>query len=196
MPLRHPIILASQSPRRRELLQRLIPEFEVVTAEVDEALDHASGGKALALHNAYLKARWIADSHPSHWVIGSDTVVECEGQRLAKPEDRQHATHMMRLLSGRSHEVHTAVVLCCADLAIEDEAIETSEVVFFSLDEATIETYVDTQEPHHYAGGYAIQHLLGTLVAGFDGSFTNVVGLPLERLRAMLLQRALLPIKE
>lgn len=170
-----------------------MPEFEVQAAAVDEVLVHEDGGPALALHNAQLKARFIAELHPDSWIIGSDTVVECDGQHLAKPESRHEAKHMLRTLSGRKHHVHTGVALCCQSMAVEDTAVVTSEVAFFQLDEQTLETYVATMHASHYAGGYAIQHLLGTLVSGFDGSFTNVVGLPVERLEAMLRQRRLLP---
>lgn len=189
------IILASQSPRRRELLKRLLPRFEVAIAEVEEALDHAEGGIALARHNALLKARHIAALQPTHWVIGSDTVVECDRQHLGKPESGEQAKAMLRLLSGRKHEVHTAVALCCCQADVEDVAVATSEVGFFQLDEPTLETYVNTLEPQHFAGGYAIQHLLGTLVSGFDGSYSNVVGLPIEPLREMLRRRQLLPLE-
>lgn len=193
MPSDFSIILASQSPRRRELLKRLVPEFEVHAAAVDEVLVHEDGCPALALHNAQLKARFIAERYPDSWIIGSDTVVECDGLHLAKPESRDHAKVMLRTLSGRKHHVHTGIALCCQSMSVQDTAVETSEVAFFQLDEQTLETYVATIDASHYAGGYAIQYLLGSLVSGFDGSFTNVVGLPVERLEVMLRRRSLLP---
>ena len=188
-----PVILASQSPRRRALLKRILPEFEVTTATVDEWLDCAEGPKELALLNAKLKARQVATQYPRHWVIGSDTVVECEGIPLGKPESREQAVQMMQMLSGRKHNVHSGVVICHRGNEIEKTFVETSEVVFFRLSSAQIEAYVDTMHPGQYAGGYPIQYLMGTLVSGFDGSFTNVVGLPMERLQSELKALMLIP---
>ena len=183
------LILASQSPRRRSLLKKLVAEFEVTSADADELLSHPAGPEALALENARLKARAIASKHPGSWVIGSDTVVACDGACLAKPEDREEAIRMIRQLSGRKHNVHSGVSICkhTIDGAEQlEEFVETSEVVFFKLTPRQIKSYVDTLQPQQYAGGYPIQYIMGTLVSGFDGSFTNVVGLPLEKLKLSL----------
>ena len=170
--------------------------FEVTTAEVEELLQHKDGPEALALENSRLKARSIAKQNPNHWVLGSDTVVECDGVLLAKPEDREDAIRMMKLLSGRKHQVHSGVVLCKTDASGKEQLeqfVETSEVVFFNLSQAQIEHYVDTMHPEQYAGGYPIQYIMGTIVSGFDGSFTNVVGLPLEKLKLSLQSLGILP---
>jgi len=190
------LILASQSPRRRSLLKQLVDDFEVTTAEVEELLEHQDGPEALALENSLLKAKAIAKKHPNQWVLGSDTVVECDGVLLAKPQDRADAIRMMKQLSGRKHNVHSGVVLCKVDRSGTEQLeqfVETSEVVFFNLSQAQIESYVDTMHPEQYAGGYPIQFILGTIVSGFDGSFTNVVGLPLEKLKLSLQSLGILP---
>jgi len=186
-------ILASQSPRRKALLKRIVPEFEVVTSDVDELLEIPAGPKELALENARLKTEKVASLHPYHWVIGSDTVVECDGVSLGKPEDRKDAIRMMRTLSGRKHEVHTGVAIYHAASGRNHSFVETSEVVFFRMSDEMIESYVESMHAQQYAGGYPIQYLLGSLVSGFDGSFTNVVGLPVERLEKVLKEMMLIP---
>jgi septum formation protein len=188
-----PLILASQSPRRRALLQQLLPAFEVVPSDAEEHLDHDAGPCELAVHNARIKAVAVGRQFPNRWILASDTVVDCDGVSLAKPADRQEAMDMLRTLSGRSHQVHTGVVLHKASEGIEDEAVETTTVRFFKLADATLAHYADTMQPGQYAGGYPIQFLLGTLVAGFDGSYSNVVGLPLEAVASLLRARGIVP---
>lgn len=171
-------------------------DFEVSAADVEELLQHEGGPKALALENSLLKARAIAKRNPNHWILGSDTVVECDGVLLAKPENRDEAIGMMKRLSGRKHNVHSGVVLCKIDHSGTEQLeqfVETSEVVFFTLNQTQIENYVDTMHPEQYAGGYPIQYIMGTIVSGFDGSFTNVVGLPLEKLKLSLQSLGMLP---
>ncbi|MDI6710546.1 MAG: Maf family protein [Thermoanaerobacterales bacterium] len=181
-----PLILASSSPRRRELLKGLGLDFTVFACDVDESID--AGGapapqvEALALR----KARAVAGRLDCGLVIGADTVVVLGGRILGKPADAREAAAMLRDLEGASHEVYTgvAVVEAGSGRAVVDH--ERTVVRFRSLTEAEIAAYVATGEPLDKAGAYGIQGIGAFLVAGIEGCYTNVVGLPLGRLTELL----------
>jgi septum formation protein len=186
-PALPPIILASASPRRRELLAQLGLAFEVVPGHAAEAEDDHFTGRELSLLNAHRKARAVAKRHPDHLVIGADTVVYLGTRSLGKPRTVAEAAEMLAQLSGHTHQVLTGV--CLLHLRGHHERLfaETAEVTFRALSAATIRAYVNTVHTLDKAGAYAIQERGGELVANLVGSYSNVVGLPLERLRAELL---------
>ncbi len=187
-----PFILASQSPRRKELLKRLLPTFEVLVSHVDELEDPHIPGPVMASANAKAKAEAVARLRPEAWVLGSDTVVCLENIVLNKPRDRDHAREMIRMLSGRTHQVISGLALRCEETGFAYLESVTSEVAFFQLSPSAIETYLDRIPATEYAGGYPIQDCLGWIVSGFAGSYSNIVGLPLEALEALLKRTGIL----
>lgn len=183
------VILASASPRRRELLREIIPDFEVWPADVDEDALQVDDPRETALRIAEAKARRIAALAPDAVIIAGDTVVAYEGApgsyvQLAKPVDAEDAGRMLRALSNREHVVITGIALAHAG-TIESFA-ETSVVRFRALTGAEIAVYVATGEPMDKAGAYAIQGGAKEFVASLIGSWSNVVGLPIEALRPRL----------
>lgn len=175
-------ILASASPRRRQLLAELGIEFEVVTADVDEWEDSDADPRLLVEHNAALKAQKISSLHPQARVIGSDTTVALDGHVLNKPADLAEAQSMLRHLSGRTHEVFTAVCVIQQEPPFECQFVERSEVTFKRLSDAEIENYIDLVDPLDKAGAYGIQEHRELIIHSWQGSLSNVMGLPIERL--------------
>jgi septum formation protein len=186
------LILASASPRRRELLAELGVAFDVVVADVTEHEEASTDPRIMVAHNAALKADWVAARYPDAIVLGADTTVFIDGQALNKPADAAEARAMLRRLSGRTHTVFTGLAVRRGrdGLAIDDRA--ASEVTFKLLDEATIETYLSRVNTLDKAGGYAIQEQSGLIVAGYRGSFSNIIGLPLETTKQILTRCGLL----
>lgn len=187
------LILASASPRRRELLAELGVAFDVVVADVTEHEEASTDPRIMVAHNAALKADWVAARHPDALVLGADTTVFIDGQALNKPADAAEARAMLRRLSGRTHTVFTGLAVRRGrdGLAIDERM--ASEVTFKLLDEATIETYLSRVNTLDKAGGYAIQEQSGLIVAGYRGSFSNIIGLPLETTKQILTRCGLLP---
>lgn len=186
------LILASASPRRRELLSQLGVAFSVVAAEVTEHEDPASDPREMVLHNAALKADWVAQRHPDAIVLGADTTVFVDGVVLNKPRDLDDARAMLRRLSGRSHTVFTGLaVRRASDRLRIDEGVAT-EVMFRRVDEATIERYLSLVHVLDKAGAYAIQEQSELIVERYEGSLTNVVGLPVETTKQILTRCGLL----
>ena len=177
MPLMK-IILASVSPRREELLHSLGLEFEVAPSNAVEHDEHPVSPRDLALQNAQIKARDVASRRPDALVIGADTIVVLASQVYGKPRDVHEARHMLRNLSGRSHCVITGV---CLIHGVERSFVVETWVQFRELSEPDIERYVAAVNTLDKAGAYAIQEG-PPIVATVDGSYSNVVGLPLERL--------------
>ncbi len=179
--LRVPLVLASRSPRRRDLLTRLGVPFSVHPSEAEETLPPgASPGEAVRLL-AQHKAEAVAPDHPEALTLGADTLVVLGETVLGKPADEDAAAAMLRRLSGRSHIVYTGLALAHAGRTVT--AHEATEVRFAALTEAEIAAYVATGSPLDKAGGYGIQDDLGALfVEGIQGDYYNVVGLPLHRL--------------
>jgi len=180
------LILASASPRRKELLARLGVPFDVVPAEVTENEATDADPRELVLHNAALKADWVAVRHPGATVIGADTTVFVDRTVLNKPRDAGEARAMLRLLSGRSHTVFTGLAIRRMSDGLKLDQGVASEVTFKSIDEATIELYLSRVHTLDKAGGYAIQEETELIVANFTGSLTNIVGLPLDEMKQIL----------
>lgn len=172
-----PVILASQSPRRRELLSLYGIPFVVEPSQADEG--HAVGtGAQRVLALARLKMREVAERHPGRVVLAADTLVCVDDEIMGKPKDEADAVRMLRLLSGRAHEVHTGVCLRCED-GRELCDVETTHVHFMPMTDENIRRYVATGEPMDKAGAYAIQGAAGVFVSRIEGSPSNVIGLPL-----------------
>lgn len=176
------IILASQSPRRRELLGRIIDGFEVMVTHADESVDGNPPPQEYVMELALRKARAISEKDAV--VIGSDTVVALDGEILEKPESREHARRMLKRLSGREHTVYTGVAIKDAERELVD--FEATRVLFDELSDDIIDRYIATGEPMDKAGAYGIQSLGCALVKKVDGDYANVVGLPLFKLIKML----------
>ncbi|MGD0126429.1 MAG: Maf family protein [Terriglobia bacterium] len=173
------LILASASPRRRDLLRNAGIDFEVRPGQVVEEIQPEELPGEFARRVAREKALQIAASAPpGRLVLGADTVVVIDGQTLGKPSDPQDATRMLRLLSGRTHQVHTGICLVRAPGGIEALKHETTLVTLRELDEEEIRQYVESGEPWDKAGGYAIQGLASKFVIRISGCYSNVVGLP------------------
>lgn len=185
-------ILASQSPRRRELLDRIGARFEVLPAEVEEFEEGHGDPEGMVRHNAQLKAAWVADQHPSRYVLGSDTTVHIDGRVLAKPVDLDDARRMLRTLGGRTHFVYTGFALICRDRELEVVDGARSEVTFKPLDDATIDAYFKIVNPLDKAGAYGIQDGTELIIASFVGSHSNIMGLPLDETKALLERHNLL----
>lgn len=185
------LILASASPRRRELLAELGFPFEVIPAEVTEYEAADADPREMVRHNAALKADWIAARHPDATVIGADTTVFVDRTVLNKPRDAAEARTMLRLLSGRSHTVFTGIAIRRLRDGLKLDRGVASEVQFKQLDEATIELYLSRVHTLDKAGGYAIQEETGLIVEKFSGSLTNIVGLPLDEMKQILTQAGL-----
>jgi septum formation protein len=186
------LILGSASPRRAELLRQLGVEFDVQVSDVPEEALPSEDGMAFALRVARAKARAVARVRPGSWVLGADTVVLLDREILGKPIDAEEAKSMLRCLSGRGHRVITGFALVAprGDV-VHDEAVE-SLVEFRSLSEADIDAYVAAGESFDKAGAYGIQGGASAFVVRVSGSYSNVVGLPLEEVRRALEERGLL----
>ena len=187
------IILASASPRRRELLGLLRIPFVVIPSAYEEVMpERHPDPAALAIHLAIEKARDVARSHPSEWVLGADTIVALEDRLFGKPRDAADARRMLSELSDKTHQVVTGVCLIEPGGA-EHTLFASTDVHFRELIEPEIAAYVETGEPLDKAGAYAIQGFGGLLIWGITGDYPNVVGLPITPL-AMLLRRCGFPI--
>jgi nucleoside triphosphate pyrophosphatase len=173
-----PIVLASASPRRAELLQAAGIEFDVLPAHIDETAREGEAADAYVRRIADAKARAVAARVTDRIILAADTTVVVDGMMLAKPIDDDDAKRMLRLLSGRSHEVLTAVSVGRAGGPVLTE-IESTTVEFAAMTEFEIDWYVETGEPRDKAGAYAIQGYASRFVTRIDGSYSNVVGLPI-----------------
>lgn len=173
-----PLILASKSPRRKELLEQAGLAFTVVPSSVDENGITMSAPENLVKTLAEAKARDVADVYPESWVIGADTIVLIRGEIMGKPDSIETARQMIQQLNGRIHEVFTGYTIYCKTSNSCISGVEKTEVHFRNLSPQEIEWYIQTDEPYDKAGGYAIQGLGSFLVKRISGSYTNVVGLP------------------
>jgi len=173
------LILASASPRRRQLLAQAGVEFEIVESGIDERREPAEAGPDFATRMASEKALAVSKRRPDALVLGADTVVEIDGEILGKPHDAGEARAMLYKLSGRVHRVFTGFALARGGLIAERAAI-VSEVRFRTLDDAEVERYIATGEPFDKAGGYAIQGDASDFIAAVEGSTANVMGLPID----------------
>ena len=178
------VILASQSPRRRELLTLIGIKHEVQPADIDESLLPGELPAPHAERLARAKAHTIAEREPGAVVIAADTIVVVDGDVLGKPRDATHAHEMLRTLSGRSHIVLTAIAV--ANGAKTESAIESVDVTFRALTDVEIDAYIATGEPMDKAGAYGIQGYGATIVERVDGDYFSVMGLGLRRLVELL----------
>lgn len=178
------LILASGSPRRRELMQLITDNFTIVTSEVDEGTLFADTPARLAQSLAAAKAQAVAAQRPGDTVLGFDTVVDCGGVVFGKPADETDALRMLRALSGRAHKVHTGVCVCRDGRSAA--TVETTVVHFSPIGEQDLLDYVRTPEPYDKAGAYAIQGHAALWCAGIEGCYYNIMGLPVHRTAQLL----------
>jgi septum formation protein len=180
------LLLASSSPRRAELLRAAGFAFEVVPVDLDEQLHAGETAEAYVSRLAEAKAAAAASKAPDALVLGADTTVVIRGHVLGKPADSLDAQRMLRLLSGRTHQVLTGVCVRMGQRRLIH--VESSQVRMASLNEAEIAWYVGTGEPMDKAGAYAVQGLASRFIDGIDGSYSNVVGLPVAAVYNLLKQ--------
>jgi septum formation protein len=184
-PVNSRLVLASASPRRRQLLAQTGLEFDIVESGVNEEKGQSESGPDFAHRMACEKALSVSIRRPGDLVLGADTVVEIGGEILEKPQDRCDARRMLRMLSGQTHRVFTGFALARAGRIVESAAI-VSGVRFRTLSDSEIERYIATNEPYDKAGGYAIQGDGGDFIAAVEGSTANVMGLPIDEVLAAL----------
>lgn len=173
------LILASSSPRRKELLENLRLSFTISSSEVDESFDPTLSPEDVVMDLAERKAKVIFKENPTAYVIGSDTIVVSDGQVLGKPENEADAKRMLEKLSGRKHEVYTGVSILSPNGTAR--FYEKTEVWFWELTDEEINFYVQSGEPLDKAGGYGIQQLGSMLVKKINGDYFAVVGLPVAK---------------
>ena len=182
-----PLVLASASPRRVDLLRHAGFEFEIVLPQVDEAHDASLTPEQLTLENARRKALAVSQIRPEALVIGADTLVYVDGLPLGKPADMDEALRMVRRLSGRTHEVCTGVAFACAGTVAQELHVIT-HVTFKPLTKELIRAYHALVNPLDKAGAYGIQEHTDMLLERMVGSFTNVIGLPVDEVSTALLK--------
>ncbi len=181
MSISNKIILASQSPRRKQLLEWAAIDFDVVVADTDESYPPGLSFTEAAIHIAQNKALTVSKMHPSaSTILAADTIVVCDDRLIGKPADRASAIEILGFLSGKKHEVITGVYI---QKGTEEIAFaDITEVSFHPLTQEQIEFYVDHYQPYDKAGAYAIQEWIGVVgIASIRGDFYNVMGLPVSR---------------
>lgn len=184
----HPIILASQSPRRKMLLEWAEIPFEVIVQPTDETFPASLSMEEVPVHIARNKAKVIGeqlDASDQRWILAADTIVVLNEEVIGKPVDRNDAIEILKKLSGQTHRVITGVVLM---KGVEEHAFsDITEVVFHALTEEQIHFYVDKYQPYDKAGAYAIQEWIGVVgIHSIKGDFYNVMGLPVSRVVQLL----------
>jgi septum formation protein len=188
------LILASRSPRRKYLLEKAGLHFAVIASCLDESIIPIGSPEVYVSRLARAKAADIARKHPQAWVIGADTVVVIGDSILGKPESKAEAREMLRRLGGQTHRVLTGYCICCERRKRSFSETVTTEVCFKDLSEAEINWYVETGEPFDKAGAYAIQGIGTFLVRRINGSYTNVVGLPVCEVIEVLLREGVIGV--
>lgn len=191
-PVSSRLILASASPRRKELLAELGLPFEIIPAEVVEHEAPDADPREMVRHNAALKADWVAARYPEATVIGADTTVFVGSTVLNKPRDGTEARAMLRMLSGTTHTVFTGLAVRRGRDGLKLDQGVASEVTFKKFGDDVIELYLSRVHTLDKAGGYAIQEHSDLIVAGFTGSLTNIIGMPLEEMKQLLTRAGLL----
>lgn len=174
------LVLASASPRRKELLSLAGFDFEVIVSNVEELIDWTLSAEKIVESLAEQKAKAVSKQNPAKTVIGADTVVVLDGKILGKPKSREQAKQMLASLSGRKHCVYTGVAVCVGGETVKCFS-ERTAVEFWTLSEEEIDAYVATGECDDKAGAYGIQGKGCTLVKGIEGDYFNVVGFPVSR---------------
>ena len=188
------IILASSSPRRKELMTLLEIPYRVMTAEIDEKVKRDQLPEENVERLAYEKAFAVAKRVPDAWVLGADTVVVLGNQILGKPEDAQYAKKMLKALSGNAQYVYTGVALINLKENVQVSLSDCTKVYMKNLSEAEIEAYVATKEPLDKAGSYAVQGKGACFITSIEGSYFNVVGLPIHIVYELFKQYHLISI--
>jgi septum formation protein len=186
------LVLASASPRRRELLGWLGVPFEADVADVDERPHPGEPPAALVERLALDKAQAVAARRADTWILAADTTVEIDGDLLGKPLDRREALAMLGRLAGREHRVWTGFALIAPGGAVHASRVVTSRVRFRSVPPEALAQYAASGEPDDKAGSYAVQGRGAALIEAIDGSFTNVIGLPLAEVERALAEAGLL----
>ena len=179
------IILASSSPRRKEILQMFNLEFNVHPSNIDENIN-IKNPYEFVQSLSYNKAKDVSDKNPDSLVIGCDTIVHINDKILGKPVNEEDAFSMLKLLSGKCHEVATGISLVCKNKNINLTSHEITKVYFNNLSDEEILSYIKTGEPLDKAGSYGIQGLASVFVEKIDGCYFNVVGLPTSKLYNLL----------
>lgn len=180
------IILASSSPRRKEVFDKYNFKYKIIKQDIEEKVSNEDRAEELVMSLSFRKAYSVAELYPESIVIGADTVVVYRGEILSKPKDREDAFRMISLLSGKTHEVITGVSIINEATNTKIVDFEKTEVKFRKLDKKIINTYIDTKEPFDKAGSYGIQGIGALLVEQIDGCYLNVVGMPLVKLDKLL----------
>jgi len=178
-----PVILASASPRRKELLEQLGLQFEVDPAHIDESMSLNENPLKYVRRLSEEKGKAIADKHPEHIVISADTIVVYNEEMLGKPIDKADAFRMLRLLSGNTHKVITAFSIFCGVKNINLTEDELTEVHFRDLSDADIDEYIEGGSPMDKAGAYGIQDVKAALVRSISGCNYNVIGFPIAHFK-------------
>ncbi len=186
------LILASKSPRRQYLLKQAGLSFSVIPSSIDETSVPVSSPETYVKVLSEAKAENVSIKYPEKWVIGADTIVLKDDAILGKPDSKAQARAMLKQLSGQTHQVLTGYAICCKSKNRKySETVET-QVLFKSLTDKEIEWYINTKEPFDKAGAYAIQGLGTFLVKSINGSYTNVVGLPVCEVVEFLIKEGVL----
>ena len=180
---RIPVILASQSPRRIELLKTVIKNFQVVPSKIEEVCDKDLSPEENAIFLGRKKANWVAKQHPHNLVIGADTMVVLKNKIIGKPTDAENARQILRQLSGQEHKVIAGVAVVHSKIF---SAARISHVRIKALTPNVINSYVESGEPMDKAGAYAIQGEGSFLVESYSGSYSNIIGLPMALLKDLL----------
>jgi len=180
---RIPVILASKSPRRIELLKTVIKNFRVVPSKIEELCDKDLSPEENAIFLGRKKATWVAKQHPHNLVIGADTMVVLKNEIIGKPSDAENARQILRQLSGQEHKVITGVAVVHSKIF---SAASISHVRIKALTQNVINSYVESGEPMDKAGAYAIQGEGSFLVESYSGSYSNIIGLPVDLLKDLL----------
>ncbi|HSX16575.1 MAG TPA: Maf family protein [Patescibacteria group bacterium] len=180
------IILASGSPRRRELLQQMGVQFEVVPSDYDEQLDDTRTTDEVAIELGLGKALTVAEKYPDALVIGSDTIVTLNGKQLGKPADPDEAFTMLRAHAGQAVTVTTSIVLVCKAAGIEETDVDTAHVLFKPYQPDAMGAYLKSGDWHDKAGGWGIQSGAAPLIDHISGSYDTILGLPTHILVKML----------
>ena len=188
-------ILASSSPRRRELLASIGLAFDVIPSAVPEERQPDETPEEYVARLSRQKAAAVAEKNRDRWIIAADTTVVIGDEVLEKPRDANDARRMLATIAGKTHVVYTGVTLKCLDRGYVETHVATTEVRMLPLTPRDIEWYVDTGEPMDKAGAYAAQGMGGMFIDSIHGSFTNVVGLPLALLVQMLRHAGLEPLQ-
>jgi nucleoside triphosphate pyrophosphatase len=180
-----PVILASASPRRREILDQLGLNFKVIPAHINEIILKDETPITHVCRLAREKGNVLARVHRNAYIISSDTIVIYKNQILGKPEDKKDALSMLKMLSGNKHEVITAFTITCKDRDLQVTEYERTQVRFRDLCEDEIKAYIESGSPMDKAGAYGIQDLKANLVEGIEGCFYNVIGFPAAKFKTV-----------